>query len=104
MEALVHHLSAYLIQDSAGIFTGLRKRIVKRTITPLLERKLYRPIGKGREESIYLVNQVIAQTPTGYGIKVKAHKNSILDLSGWTRIFLFEQHGEIATLVVYGTT
>ena len=58
------------------------------SIAPLIQRKLYRAIWQGREKGVDLVNQAITEAPTGLGVEVEAHSDSILVWQGRKKKYL----------------
>ncbi len=73
IEALVHHLTADFIQHFARIFADFRQSVVQCSECTFVRGKLHVAVGKGREVSVYLIDQKIAQSAAGFGIKFEVH-------------------------------
>src|SRR6266849_6542414 len=82
MEALIDHLAADFLKHFGGILTYFRKRVRERAVGALLGGKLHRTIRQGREKSVDLVDEAVAETPARFRIEVEAHISIRLQLQG----------------------
>src|SRR5712692_5282340 len=82
MEALIDHLTADFVEHFGGVLAYFRKRIRERAVGALPGGKLHWTIRQGREESIDLVDEAVAETPARFRIEVEAHMSIRLQLQG----------------------
>src|SRR5580704_5240395 len=78
VKSLVHHLAENFIQYANRIVPQLGQGIVQGSKSPLIGRQLNRPVRKGREVPINLVNEPVTQFAASLGIEVETHTH-------WTR-------------------
>jgi hypothetical protein len=78
MKTFIDHLAKDFVEYLVSVFAMLGQDIVQSSERPLLGRKLHRAVGQGSEETVDLINEVVAKTAASGGVQVEAHDSLIL--------------------------